>query len=333
MTVSPVRDVRDISRLAYGFIASKALFAALDVDLFGHVDRGINSTAELSQKLGVAENRLSTLLAALTALGLLVHEDAQYSNSPAAARYLVRGARDYFGDYYRLQIDKQIYPALERLGDGLDGRPGQSIYSLIEDPDEAATFSTAQHQGSSGPAVVLSRAVDLAGARMLLDVGGGTGAMSIAICRRYGIDATIIDLPTVIALAKQFVADAGLEDRIKLIAGDALQTEWPGGFDVVLMSYLLSAVGEKEINPLLQKARAALRRGGRLVIHDFMLDADRNGPREAALWFLSYVTSRADTISFSAEELSDRLSQLGFEVTTFGVLIPGITKFIVARVN
>ena len=314
-------------------MASKALFTALDVDLFGHIDRGINSTAELSQKLGVAEHRLSTLLAALTALGLIAHEDARYSNSPAAARYLVRGARDYFGDYYRLQIDKQIYPAFERLGDGLNGRPGQSIYSLIEDPDEAAVFSIAQHQGSSGPAVLLSRAVDLVGARMLLDVGGGTGAMSIALCRRYELDATIIDFPTVIALAKQFVAEAGLEDRIRLIAGDALEIEWPGGFDVVLMSYLLSAVGETEINLVLQKAKAALRRGGRLVIHDFMLDADRNGPREAALWFLSYIASRADTISFSAEELSDRLSRQGFEVTSSGVLIPDITKFLVARVN
>ena len=157
--------------------------------------------------------------------------------------------------------------------------------------------------------------------------------MSIAFCRRYPLVATILDFPTVVALAGQFVAEAGLDDRIKLIAGDALETEWPRGFDAVLMSYLLSAVADADIDLLVQKARTALKQGGRLVIHDFMLDADRGGPREAALWFLSYISSRADTISFSAEELSDRLSRHGFAVTTSGVLIPEITKFLVARVS
>ena len=33
-------DVREISRLAYGFIASRALFAALELRLFGHVAAG-----------------------------------------------------------------------------------------------------------------------------------------------------------------------------------------------------------------------------------------------------------------------------------------------------
>lgn len=32
--VKPVEDVRDISAITYGFMASKALFAALDFDLF-----------------------------------------------------------------------------------------------------------------------------------------------------------------------------------------------------------------------------------------------------------------------------------------------------------
>ena len=31
----PLHNVRDISQIAYGFIASKVLFAALDLDLFG----------------------------------------------------------------------------------------------------------------------------------------------------------------------------------------------------------------------------------------------------------------------------------------------------------
>ena len=39
----PIEDVRDISAITYGFMASKALFAALDFDLFTHIDRGADS--------------------------------------------------------------------------------------------------------------------------------------------------------------------------------------------------------------------------------------------------------------------------------------------------
>lgn len=36
----PLTDVRELSQVAYGFMASKALFSALDLGLFGHVSQG-----------------------------------------------------------------------------------------------------------------------------------------------------------------------------------------------------------------------------------------------------------------------------------------------------
>ena len=64
----PIEDVRDISAITYGFMASKALFAALDFDLFTHIDRGADNLIELAKASGVSENRLLTLLAALKSL-------------------------------------------------------------------------------------------------------------------------------------------------------------------------------------------------------------------------------------------------------------------------
>lgn len=59
----PIEDVRDISAITYGFMASKALFAALDFDLFTHIERGTNSLVALAKAIGVSENLLLTLLA------------------------------------------------------------------------------------------------------------------------------------------------------------------------------------------------------------------------------------------------------------------------------
>ena len=66
----PIEDVSEISAITYGFMASKALFAALEFDLFTHIAQGADSSGALAKVSGIAENRLVTLL---TALKSLVH--------------------------------------------------------------------------------------------------------------------------------------------------------------------------------------------------------------------------------------------------------------------
>jgi 2-hydroxy-4-(methylsulfanyl)butanoate S-methyltransferase len=330
---TPITDVRDISRIAYGFMGSKALFSALNIDLFSRLAGGGMTLAALVGETGVAANRLRTLLAALTAIGVVVRDGAIYRNAPASERYLVRGAPAYFGDYYRFQIDRQIYPALTQLDAGMAGDTEHlafdSLAGLTGDPEEADAFTRAQHAGSMGPAVMLSRNFELADARHLLDVGGGSGAFSIALCRRNPeLRATVLDFPNVIDVANRFVAEARLEDRIDFIRADAVNGSWPSGQDVILMSYLLSAVAEHSIPLLLGKAWEALRPGGRLLIHDFMLDDDEAGPALAALWFLQYLSGRIDGISFSAASVGEQLRNQGFDAISSHVVIPEITKLV-----
>ena len=331
-----LEHVRDISRLAYGFMASKALFAALEVDLFTRLAPGPLSLEEASSATGIAPHRLATLLSALSATGLVVGEDGRWANAPATSRYLVAGAPEAFGDYYRLQVDGLIYPMLQHLTAGLRGDESALAPSLaadgMSDRDRAASFSRAQHAGSLGPAAVLARRVDLSGASHLLDVAGGTGAMSITLCQAHPqLTATIIDFPNVVEVGREYVAAAGLQDRVRFVPGSALGVEWPAA-DVVLLSYLLSAVAGSDIQPLLRRASAVLSgSGGLLLLHDFMLDDDRLGPELAALWFLQYLAERTDAVSFTAADLRRELDGLGFRQVTEESLIPGVTKLLRAR--
>jgi precorrin-6B methylase 2 len=332
MTI-PITDVRDISRIAYGFMASKALFAALNINLFGLLAGHVKTFEQVAEQTGVAPNRLRTMLAALTAVGLVVRENDGYRNAPASERYLVPGAPAYFGDYYRFQIDRQIYPALLHLDAGIAGDMDHlafdSLAGLTGNPQEADAFTRAQHAGSMGPALMLAKKLNLEDAKVLLDVGGGSGAFSIALCQRNpGLRATVLDFPNVIAIAERFVKEANIEDRVDYIRGDAVGSQWPNGQDVLLMSYLLSAVAEASIPLLIRKAWEALRPGGSLLIHDFMLDNDETGPALAALWFLQYVSGRIDGVSFSAATLAAQLECQGFEGIRDQVVIPEITKLV-----
>ena len=332
----PLTDVRQISHITYGFMASKALFAALNVELFGHVEKGMGDVEALAAATGMTPHGLESLLATLLSLGLLVRSEAGYANAPATAAYLVPGAKAYFGDYYRFQIDRQIYPDLMHLDAGLKGDEDNlahdSFSGWLDDPQLAADFSRAQHAGSLGPAMMMADRIDLSASRRLLDVAGGTGAYSITFCRRHAdLTATIIDFPNVVEVAKGYVAEANLEKRITLQPGDALSEPWPGGQDAVLMSYFLSAVGGGDIEDLLGRAWQALAPGGQLIVHDFMLDDDRAGPAAAAGWFLVYLPLRTDAVSFSAAELKPLIAGHGFAEVQDAVMIPEITKVITAR--
>ena len=109
---------------------------------------------------------------------------------------------------------------------------------------------------------MLARRVDLSGASRLLDVAGGSGAFTITLCARFPeLRATIVDFPNVVTVARRFVAEAGIEDRVDFVSGNALDVDWPNA-DVVLMSYLLSSVRECDIPVLLKRARDALTPGG-----------------------------------------------------------------------
>jgi SAM-dependent methyltransferase len=328
--VPAITDVREISRIGYGFMASRALFAALDMDLFGELAGSPKSLETLAHDTGLAPGRLRALLTACVALGLLSRDGDRYANAPASDMYLVRTSPAYFGDYFRFQVSRQIYPTLLHLDAALRGER-VDFYASLRDPEEASAFTRAQHSGSLGPAHVVANIVDLAGARRLLDVAGGSGAFSIVLCERAPeLRSTIIEFATVAAIGRALVRGRGLDERIEFLEGDAREIDWPGGNDLLLMSYLLSAVAEFSAHELLGKAYKALRPGGRLLIHDFVVDDDETGPPLAALWLLNAVTIDVDVATLTPGWLSAAARRAGFEDARLAPVVPGTTRLLTA---
>ena len=311
-------------------MASKAFFTALELDVFGRLADGPRTLEELAGGTGVPAPRLAVLLTACVSMGLLGKSGDAFANAPAAQEYLVRTAPRYFGDYYRFQIDRQVYPAFAGLSEALRGKRMQ-FYGLTQNDEEAEYFSRAQHAGSLGPAVVTSKLVDLSGARTLLDVAGGSGAFSITLCRRHpGLRCTILDFPQVQTVAERFAREAGLDGRITFQAGNALETPWPGAQDVVLISYLMSAVSAAAKTELLSRSFEALAPGGTLLVHDFMVDDDGSGPTSAALWLLSGLLNDPDAGLLTPGALSAQLVARGFTDIRDREVIPTITRLVSA---
>lgn len=331
-----LESAEDLSRIAFGFMASKAIFSALHVEIFTYLSEQPLTVTELSEKTGVPANRITILMTALTGIGIVGFENGRYQNAPAAEHFLVRGAKYDFGDYLRYQIDRQMYPFLQQLNGALDGTLDtaavDSYKSWMADETQAQLYSESQHSGSLGPGRTLARMVDLSKATSLLDVGGGTGAMTISLCDAYPqLESTIIDFPNVSEIGWRFISEAGLVNRVRYIPSDALECDWPSEQGAVLMSYLFSGVPGEAVPNLIANAFAALEPGGIVMVHDFMVEDDRKGPPVAALWQLQHMAFTPDARSIAKGWLTDQLAAEGFVDVCSEEMIPGMTCLVHAR--
>jgi SAM-dependent methyltransferase len=318
--------VTAVSSVAYGFMGSQALFAALELGLFTELAAGPAALEALAHRLGSEPRPLLALLEACVATDLLERDGNRYRNSAAADRYLVRHARGYVGDYYLRQIAATLYRQVPTARAVVRGAAPAATYAgFLDDPARAEEFIRGQHAGSAGPAYLLAKTQDLARFTTLLDLGGGSGAFAIEMVRRHGFSAIVVDHPSVVAVARKIVDEAGLTDRIRCVAGDVITGPWPEGADLILLSYVVSSYGPATLRDLLARARAYLPSGGGLVIHDFALHGDRPGPRNAALWYFANLAISASTHPHTVAEIAGAMSDVGFLDVTARPHIPDIT--------
>lgn len=113
----------------------------------------------------------------------------------------------------------------------------------------------------------------------MLDVGGGHGHYSVALCRRHAsLSSTILELPEAIPHAAEVLLRDGMGDRVVHRAGDALRTDLgEAQFDLVLLASVLHHFDDKECGELMVRVARALRPGGIVAVFDVF----RRGPFEA----------------------------------------------------
>jgi hypothetical protein len=140
-----------------------------------------------------------------------------------------------------------------------------------------------------------------------------------------------MDFPNVTKVGSKFVSQAGLSDRIVFLDADVLDTPWPDNQEAILMSYFLSAIPAKQISNMFKMAEQVLTQEGLLLIHDFMVDDDFTGPMLAALWALQHLLFSPETMSLNPGRLKKKLDEAGFSVLDSDALIPGMTRFLVAK--
>ncbi|HYW43150.1 MAG TPA: methyltransferase [Bryobacteraceae bacterium] len=315
----------DLNDSIRGFQESRAVLTALELDLFTAVGEGA-AALEVAARLHTDPRATAMLLNALASMRLLVKREGVFHNSPAAARYFTAGSRDNARP--ALLHTAHLWHRWSTLTSCVRAGAAVARDERVEDWTEA--FIAAMHRNASerGPLVV--RAVGAASVRRMLDVGGGSGAYSIAFAQaNSALRADILDLAAVEPIAQRHIQAAGVADRVKVRAGDLRSDRLGEAYDLVFLSAICHMLSPEENLDLFGRCREALAPGGRVVIQDFILEPDKTAPRFAALFALNMLVGTRGGSSYSEPEYAAWLAEAGFREIRHARL-PGITGLMIA---
>jgi ubiquinone/menaquinone biosynthesis C-methylase UbiE len=255
-----------VVQVSWGMASASTIIAGSRLGLFDALDGEELDAEQLASKLGTHPLATETLLNALCGFGCVDRSDGRYRNSAPAAKWLVRSSKDSLHDaVLLLGLIQDGFHDLEnvvRTGKILDWHHGGHGAEVWE------PYLRGLGKLAKLPAGEVARRVKLGPeARRLLDVGGGHGQWSTAFCRRHPeLEATVLDLPPAVPVGEAIVAEAGMAGRVRYRAGDLRTAEWGEGWDCVLIFNVIHNLSPEECQAAVERAKGALKPGGRLVI-------------------------------------------------------------------
>jgi SAM-dependent methyltransferase len=317
----------DVLELMDAYVTSAAVNAALELGLFWLLAEQPLESPSVAQALDIPVNRCQYWLQLLCTTGLIERRPEGYAPSPTAQTAVLDACdRDTWA--LLAQDAQERFPAIIDVGSYMRqpcsswsarGLVSPNYFSQMErDAERARRFTLMLHEIHGPLAEALAESLDVRGVKRLLDLGGGSGVMSMALMRRNPeLSAVVVDIANVCSAGREIAKEQGMEARLAYYAADFRRDELPPGFDMVLECDV-GDYGEA----LLRKIRAALEPGGRLVIV-YHFAAERGFAPDTPpypLWAFLGSLDKPDLSYPTIAEIQARLCQVGFEPLSQSVL-------------
>ncbi len=310
------------------FWESRALLTAIELDIFNAVGNG-GTALQIAEKLGTDSRATEMLLNVLVGMEVLKKGGEMFVNTATSSRFFREGSPDNMR--MSLMHSVNLWDSWSTLTECV--RQGTSVRraaGVAHDELQTKAFIAAMHRNARERASVVIRAVGLNGVSRMIDLGGGSGAYSIAFAQaKPDLKVTLLDVPEVLPLTTEYVREAGVAERVTFTPGDLRTDKFGGGYDLALLSAICHMFGVEQNKDLLRRAFEALNDGGRLVIQEFILEPDRSKPLFAALFSLHMLVGTEKGSSYSSDEYTDWLKAVGFRDVKY-VRLPGPTSLMIA---
>ena len=292
----------------------------IEVGTFKALSGGAFSTDELARVLEVDARALAMHLAALASMGFVEKRLGLWRATHHARTWLHPEAKGFWGHFLG-QIDRnehlrgRLLESLrtgKRPEEGVDNRPaGWEAGSMP--PEVAENIARFMHAHSQAPALGAARQPVFGELTHLMDVGCGSGVYGIEIARANpGLKVTLMDLREVAHEAGKYVAAEGMEGRVTTAAVNMFEEAWPADADGHLFCNVFHDWSAETNRDLARRSFEALPPGGRIFLHEILMDDDYTGPYPAAAFSLLMLIGTLGK-QYSLAELREILESAGFE--------------------
>ena len=319
---------RAVFDLVAGFAYTQTVAACVRLDLLGLLREGPLPTATVVARLALPEEGIARLLTAAAALDLVERRSGgRWGLGPLGAPLLANPGLAQLVEHNALLYRELSDPlALLRRPAAHDSARDTALgdYWPYVDGARRDRLNVADVSGYSAlmtatvapVADELLDAVDLTRARALLDVGGGEGGVVGAAARRHPrLALSLFDLPPVAARARRRLAEAGLAARVRVHGGDFQKDALPEGADVVSLVRVCLDHDDETVCALLARVRAALPRGGRLLVAEPFAGV-RGAEVVGDVYFGYYLWAMGRGRARRVDELRALIAEAGFRRST-----------------
>ena len=325
---APTADDRLMWNLWLSGVHQSAVVAADEAGVFAALGNAPATIPELAARLGFDERATGTLVRLLAALELLTLRLERFHLSDQARIYLLKSSPWYWGPMMSVAVSEwhrdRLLAKLKQLGSdrlaGPEGTPLVSGEGRAADDwaagnvalERARDVAARMHAHSAPAATGVARHYDFTGVTRVLDIGGGSGCFMVAVAQRYPhLRCTVAELPAMCEVARGYIAEGHVSDRVDTCAIDMFREPWPRGCDAIFFSNVWHDWNVRTCQWLAARAHDALASGGRILLHEMLLDDDGAGPVTAASFsMLMLLATQGQQFTFG--ELKTILEGAGF---------------------
>ena len=306
---------------------SAALKSAIELDVFTHINKGATTIVSLAKATGASERGLRILCDSLTVIGFLKKNANEYSLSDSTATFLDRSSPAYLGSAVEFVMSPQQRRGFEDLTNAVR-RGGSSVTgnaSMDPDSEMWVTFARAMMPLMFPTAEAVADRVGLDPNRKLkvLDIAAGHGIFGIMVGQRYpNADIYGADWENVLTVAQENAAKFGIGDRYHTIAGNAFETEFGDGYDVILIPNFVHHFDAAECEAFLRKIHASLADDGKVITVEFVPNDDRVSPPPEAMFALVMLAATPAGDAYTFAELKEMFENAGFSRNELVALEP-----------
>ncbi len=315
---TPLPDSGPLHDLVFQRVAYPTIFLAHEFGLFQLLEQEPATTEEIGKALTLKPRAAEGMVAVAAALGFVRHaNNGRFELSESGRTYLLASSPYYSAGLLKLpemrwSEDGQIAQLRDAFRQAEE--PRQPLAVMIEQlpPEEIQGFIALMHTITLPGVVGLARHPVFRRVRHLLDVGGGSGSLSLGIAANHAqVRCTILDLAPVCRIAHGNAARYGLTDRVSTIAADMFTDPWPGGHDAILFGNIFHDWDLESCRKLAKRAFNALEPGGMILLHEVPLNENKDGPLFAACFSVAMMLHERGK-QYTLSEFRGLLAEAGF---------------------